>query len=155
MVKKLLLISVLSAAAVWADGLSLTIGNSIALSFPPNAPKMKSTALFAVRLNGCADLSKAQVTATGEGLVGGERKTVTYASIVIPTATPGAYAIQQQWSNPGKWVVAVTATCGNETAAAIVPTHLHTLVRDGIQLLPHAPTNAEIEAALKAFNPPQ
>jgi hypothetical protein len=52
-------------------------------------------------------------------------------------------------------VVAVTATCGDETAAAIVPTHLRNMVREGIQMLPHTPTKAEIDAALNAFHPAQ
>jgi hypothetical protein len=155
MVKKLALLLLFGAAAIWADGLSLTIGPPIALSFPPNAPRMKSTALFAVRMNGCMDLSQARVTATGEGIVADERKTVTYSSIVVSTSTPGAYAIQRQWGNEGKWVVAVTATCGNAVAGAIVPTRLNNMVREGIQLLPHAPAKAEIDDALKAFNPAQ
>jgi hypothetical protein len=151
MVKKLVLVLVLGAASVWADGLSLTIGPPIAAQLL--TPTKKFLGIFAVRINGCADVSKAQLTAMGEGLIGEERRSAPTRP--DPTVTPGAYIVSRQWGNEGKWVVAVTATCGTETAGAIVPTHLNNMVREDIQLLPHAPTKAEIDAALKAFNPAQ
>jgi len=151
MVKKLALLFVLAAASVWADGLSLTIGPPVAAQLA--MPTKKFFGIFAVRINGCADVSKAQLKASGEGIVGDERRSAPTEPAA--TLTPGTYMVSRQWGNDGKWVVAVSATCGSETAGAIVPTHLNNMVREGIQLLPHAPTKAETDAALKAFNPAQ
>lgn len=151
MVKKLALVLILGTASVWADGLSLTIGPLIAAQLA--MPTKKFLGIFAVRINGCADVAEAQLTAMGEGIVGEERRSAPTRPDA--TVTPGTYIVSRQWGNDGKWVVAVTATCGNDTAGAIVPTHLNNMVREGIQLLPHAPTRSEIDAALKAFNPAQ
>lgn len=151
MVKKLALLLVLAPAAVWADGLSLTIGPPVAAQLA--TPEKKFFATLALRINGCADLSKAHLTAMGEGLVGDERRSVP----TPPAATQiaGTYMVSRQWRNEGKWVVAVTVTCASETAAAIVPVRSDNIIREGIQMLTHAPTKAEIDAALKAVNPPQ
>jgi hypothetical protein len=151
MVKKLALVFALAAASLWADGLSLTIGPPIAAQLA--TPAKKFLGIFAVRINGCADVSKAQLTGMGEGVVGEERRSAPTSP--EPTTTPGTYIVSQQWGNDGKWVVAVTATCGSETAGAIVPTRRTVMVRESIQMLPLAPTKAEIDAALKAFNPAQ
>ena len=151
MVKKLVLISLLCVAGLSADELSLTIGPPVAAQLA--MPGKKFLGIFAVRINGCADVSKAQLTAVGEGLVGEERRSAPARP--DSTVTPGTYIVSRQWGNEGKWVVAVTAACGDQTAGAIVPTHLNDRIREGIRLLPHAPTKDEIDAALKAFNPPQ
>jgi hypothetical protein len=149
MVKKLLLISLLPAAALCAEGLSLTIGPPIAAQLA--APEKKFFGIFAVRINGCADLSNARLTATGEGIVNDERRSAPTPPAA--TRTPGTWMVSRQWGKEGKWVVAVTATCGNETAGAIVPARVNTMVREGTQLLSHAPSQTEIDAALKAFHP--
>src|ERR1700722_8127528 len=96
-----------------AQNLSLTIGNSVAgQNFA-----MKS-AQFVFRINGCADLSKAQVTATAEGSVNGERRSTP---LRLFAGTGGVYSVGQQWGTDGKWVVGITANCGSETTGAIVP----------------------------------
>jgi hypothetical protein len=151
MVKSLVLISLLCVTGISADELSLTIGPPIAAQLA--TPTKKFFGIFAVRINGCADASKAQLTGMGEGVVGEERRSAPTRP--EPTLTPDTYMVSQQWGNDGKWVVAVTATCGSETVGAIVPTRRTVMVREAIQMLPHAPTKAEIDAALKAFNPAQ
>jgi hypothetical protein len=133
---------VLSVAA--AQNLTLTIGNSVA---GHNFAIMKS-AQFVFRINGCADLSKAQVTATAEGLVGGERRSTPLR--LVGGQPPGVYAVGQQWGTDGKWVVGITANCGTETTGAIVPVNGVSFVRESVQLLAHGPSKAEIESALSA-----
>jgi hypothetical protein len=131
----------------WAQNLSLTIGNSIAGQ--TYAVKM---AQFVFRINGCADLSKAQIKATAEGVVGDARRTTPLR--IVPAQPAGVYAIGQEWGNEGKWVVTISATCINETAGAIVPISRVGFVRESTQFLPHVPSSQEIDAALKAFTPP-
>ncbi len=150
MVKRLLFLILLSASVLSAEGLSLTIGAPFAAQ---TLMAKKLSAVFAVRVNGCADPSKAQLTAMAEGIVGNERRTAS--AMPAAAGTPGAFVVARSWNNEGKWIVAVTAACGNETAGALVPVRGAMFVREGIQMLPHAPTKAEIDSALNVFNPAQ
>lgn len=127
-----------------AQGLSLTIGNSVAGQTP-----MMKMAQFVFRLNGCADMTKAQVTATAEGIAGGTRRTTQLHPVPAPTQA-GVYFIPDQAGAEGKWVVAITAACQSETTGAIVPLNGRSFTREGVQLISHAPTQTEIETALKA-----
>ena len=149
MVKKLIIASLLPLSGLWAQGLSLTLGNPIA----GQNYGMKTIAMFVFRINGCADLSAAQVKAVGEGIVNNERRSQTLRP--IPDPKPGVFALGRQWSRGEKWVVALTVTCGNETTAAIVPVKDDSFVRESAQLLSRAPRSAEIESALKAYKLPQ
>jgi hypothetical protein len=146
--KRLLALTLLFALApAHAQKLSLTIGNAVA----GQDPSFK-TAQFVFRVNGCADLTKAQVTATAEGLVDGSRRTTTLR--LFPLLTPGGYAVTPQWGTGGKWVVAITATCRNETAGAIVPVNARSFAREDLQLFSRAPSPEEIETALKKSDRP-
>ena len=134
-------------APAWAQSLSLTIGNAVA----GQSYAVKS-AQFVFRVDGCTDLSRAQLRAVAEGIVDGARRTTPLR--VVPAQPAGVYGINAEWGKDGKWVVTIAATCGNETAAAIVPVTGMGFIRESTQMLPHTPSPAEIEAALKAFNPP-
>ena len=131
----------------WAQSLSLTVGNAIA----GQSYAVKS-AQFVFRVNGCADLSKAQIKATAEGIVGDARRTTPLR--LMPGQPAGVYAIMQEWGNEGKWVITISTTCLSEAAGAIVPVTRMGFVRESTQLLSHAPSQPEIDAALKAFTPP-
>jgi hypothetical protein len=138
----------LPAASGQGQGLSLTIGNTVAGQ--NYAMKM---AQFVFRINGCGDFSKAQVAATAEGIVGNARRSVTLRPASSQTQ-PGVYAIGDQWGTDGTWVVAITASCLGATAGAIVQVNATSFVRDGTQLLSHAPSSADIETALAAYASP-
>ena len=135
--------------SAFAQGLSLTIGNTVAAG---GAPAVKSLQ-FIFRLNGCADLSKAKVAATAEGLVANGRKTVTLTPLAV-TSQPGVYAIGDRWGTDGTWVVAIGADCADATTGAIVQMNARSFVRDGTRFFSHAPTPAEIETALQAYASP-
>jgi hypothetical protein len=132
-----------------AQTLSLTIGNTVAAG--PVA-KVKNLQ-FVFRLNGCADLSKASVGATAEGIVSNTRRTIPLNPLPIATQ-PGVYGIPDQWGTDGTWVVAVSADCQGATVGAIVQMNAGSFVRDGTQFFSHAPSPADIETALKAYASP-
>jgi hypothetical protein len=132
-----------------AQSLSLTIGNTVAAGGTPMVKNLQ----FVFRVNGCADLSKAKVAATAEGIVGNARRSITLGPRAVPTQ-PGVYGIPNQWGTDGTWVVAITADCLGATAGAIVQMNARTFVRDGTQFFSHAPSPAEIETALKAYASP-
>lgn len=48
----------------------------------------------------------APVTGTAEGIVNGERRTVTLQ--FTETSRPGAYALKKQWSDTGLWTLVIT-----------------------------------------------
>ena len=132
-----------------AQSLSLTIGNTVAAGGTP----MVKTLQFIFRVNGCADLSKAKVAATAEGIVTNARRTIPLNPLPVP-AQSGVYGIPDQWGTDGTWVVAITADCAGATAGAIVQMNARTFVRDGTQFFSRAPSQADIETALKAYASP-
>lgn len=143
LVKRLISLTLFASSIASAQSLSLTIGNSVAgQNFA-----MKS-APFVFRINGCADLSKAQVTATAEGSVSGERRSIPLH--LVAGQPPGIYAVSQQWGAEGKWVIGITASCAAETAGALVPVNGSSFVREGIQMFSRGPSKAEVESALAA-----
>jgi len=137
--------AVLAVAAVaLADGFRFEIGNPVAAQ-----DFVAKTAAFAFRTEGCADPAKAQVSATAEGLVRGERRSAE--AKIATMRRPGVYAVYQtgEWGNEGRWVVVLKGVCGKETAGAIVPMGRRDFVRESAKFFPRAATAAEIEASLK------
>ncbi len=132
------------SSSLFAQGLSITVGNAVA----GQTPMMKS-ALFVFRVNGCADLSKLQVSASNEAMPGGTRRSTQLQPVSLPNQ-PGVYGIQYPGDAGGTLLIAITANCQNEAAGALVPIAGRGFVRESTQLLTHAPSQAEIETALKS-----
>jgi hypothetical protein len=150
---KLLLVCAAIPMVASAEGFSLTIGPPVAAVSPNPLMKTSKGAAFAVRLEECDALDKAQISGTAEGLVNGARTSA--AVTLLAAGTPGVYVVSQTWSNrpnQGVWVVNLNAKCGSATAGAIVPMGpAGGFQREGIKLLPRVATKAEIETALKAL----
>lgn len=108
--------------------------------------QMKRSA-FVFRALGCPANSKADVTASAHGKVEEQRRSLPLK--VAPAAAPNVFGIFREWPNQGVWVVSITASCGSKTAGAIVATDAAGLVRESSTSLDHAPTESEIDAALK------
>ena len=95
------------------------------------------------------------LSGTAEGLVRGERRSVTLR--FTPTGRASSQALTRQWPTEGRWVLHLTLREGDETGAAAlivlgadgsparvtVPTR-----RDGQFSIPRAVTAAEVAAAL-------
>jgi hypothetical protein len=145
------------ASGVAAADFSLTIGNPIAAAGPgvtaPAIKRIGKNALFAVRLEECPALDRAQISGAAEGVVDGVR---VHAPItVLPAGSPGVYVASVEWNgNPGVWVVSISASCGTTTAGALVPIGPQGFVRDKTRVLPRAASKAEIDAALKTLEEP-
>jgi hypothetical protein len=61
----------------------------------------------------------APVTGTAEGIVSGERRSVTLK--VAGTSRTGVYALKKQWPSEGAWVLFITASQGpNDDVTAVV-----------------------------------
>ena len=148
------MLAALNCAAAAAD-FSLTIGSPVAAagsSTNPGYKKVSKTALFAVRMEGCAAIETARLTGTAEGIVNGVR---TSSPVGITEMSPGVYVVSPYINSPaGPWMASLSANCGNATAGALVPIGPQGFIRDQTKLLPRAATKAEIEAALKALPAP-
>jgi hypothetical protein len=61
------------------------------------------------------------VSGTAEGILKGERKTISLA--LKPTSRPGVYALHKQWSDDGVWTLVLSVTQGQgegNTVSAVV-----------------------------------
>jgi hypothetical protein len=140
-----------------AGEFTLSIGPPIAAGTAAGGVIKKKTsgASFAVRLEECDALERAQISGTAEGLVSGAR---TSGPVTIAAAgSPGVYMVTLDsfGSNAqpqGVWVVNVTAVCGSAKAGAIVPLSPAGFQREGTKVLPHPATKAEVDAALKTLD---
>jgi hypothetical protein len=106
------------------------------------------SAAFVFRTTGCPEPGKVEVSATGQGLAGAERRSMVLK--VIASSKPGVYAVVQQW-DAGQWVVILKGSCGAAQAGAVIPVGPHGFVREASKFYSHPATASEIEAALKAI----
>lgn len=136
----------LASTVACAEEFSLTIGGAVA----SQDFAMKSAA-FAIRANGCADPDKPAVTASAEGLVNGERKSIVLR-VTTSAKNANVYAIPESWPPAGNWVVNLKGTCGKANAGAIVPIGPKGFLRESAKFFPRAATDAEVEASLKALS---
>ena len=114
-----------------------------------NAPLAKNS-LFVVRPGDCPDPAAAQITARAEGLVAGARRTLPLT--ITPLQTPGVHAVKKEWPDGGAWIVNVVVACGGKTSGALVTLGpKNSYRREGVKMVPHEPTEQEIDASLKAL----
>jgi len=95
------------------------------------------------------------VTGVAEGIVNGQRKSVTLT--FDPASRPGVYTLRNQWGNSGRWVLVITVSQHqDDVAQAIVEiseagevTAVRVPVRADRDGFPRRVTQAEVEAALR------
>jgi hypothetical protein len=138
-------ISVLATLGI-AQTFTFTIGSPVASQ--DGRSKMSA---FVFRTEGCADVTKAQVGATAEGLVQGARKSV--ALKLAAMSTPGVYAVYPTWPAEGNWVVSLHGTCAGATAGALIPIGPNGFIRASSKVLTRPATAVEIDAALQNLSP--
>jgi hypothetical protein len=144
----------LVAASPLAEGFTFTIASPVA-----SQDFRAKGAVFVFRTEGCADTAKAQISGTAEGILKGERKSV---SLQVVAMKPGVYAVYQGWPPEGSWVVNLRGTCPTATpdesraprqdvAGALVPIGPQGFIRESAKFFSRAATDAEIEKSLKAL----
>ena len=142
MKRMILLLCVAFIQTSHAQQFRLTVASSIA----GNTPGLKDS-LFVVRADECPAPAKATITAAGEGLVAGVRRSVPINLIAL--SQPDAYAVSRRGMTEGTWVVALTAMCKEMTAGAIVPIGPQGFTRETSRFFPRPATPAEINEALR------
>lgn len=120
--------------------------------------QLKDAVLF-VRTFGCYKPTDAALSATAEGIVNGQRRSLPLELVYDST---GVYALKQQWPSEGSWVLAITGEYRSIISTLIVDlgpkgkVHSDTRLEAGSRKGTHAlimqrkPTTAEIDSALKA-----
>jgi hypothetical protein len=147
-------VTVRSNYRLWAALLLCPLAVAQTLTFEIGRPVaaqdfLFKSAAFVFRMSGCADPAKLEVSASEEGIVNTQRRSVLLM-VRESRTNPGVYAVPQRM-NPGNWVIVLKGSCGNLHAGAIVPGGPSGFVRDATKFYPRAATPAEIEAALRAF----
>ena len=128
-----------------AQSFTLQVGPPVA----GNAPIAKNS-VFVVRPGDCPDPAAAQIKARAEGVVNGARRSVPLSITALNAA--GVHAVKKEWPNEGAWIVNVVVACGGKTSGALVTLGpKNSYQRDGVKMIPHEPTQQEIDASLKAL----
>jgi hypothetical protein len=116
-------------------------------------------AVLLVRTFGCHTPADAKVSATAEGVVNGERRSLP---LEVAYDSTGVYALKRQWPSEGSWVLAITGEYNSFTSTLIVDLGPNGNVHPGTRLepgsrkgthalvMPRKATTAEIDSALKA-----
>ena len=143
MFRLVMVVSVVAAAAL-SEGFTFTIGNPVA----SQDFRAKGSA-FVFRTENCADTAKVEVSATAEGFLNGERKSLPLQVMAMPR--PGIYAVFQGWPAGGDWVVNLKGTCADAKAGALVPIGPKGFIRESSKVYPRPATDKEIEASLRAL----
>ncbi len=79
-------------------------------------PKLKDVVLI-TRTYGCHQPADAKLSATAEGLINGNRKSVP---LELRSIGSGVYALKQQWPSEGTWVLALTGAYNGMTSSVMV-----------------------------------
>ncbi len=133
------------AAPAMGAGFSFTIGNPVA-----SQDFHFKAAVFVFRTEGCSAPAKAEISATAEGIVKGERRSIALS--VMPGGKPGVFGIYQSWPAEGQWLVDLKGTCSDLSAGAIVPIGPKGLVRESAKFFSRPATDSEIDSSLKGLS---
>jgi hypothetical protein len=127
------------------EGFSFTIGSPVAAQ-----DFHMKTAAFVFRTERCAEPARAQISATAEGLLKGDRRSLSLN--VVTSSKPGVYAVFQSWPREGDWVVSLKGTCAGAQAGAIIPIGQNGFVRESSKFFPRPATDAEVGDVLNAWS---
>ena len=145
---------VIGAGTAMAGGFWVTVESAHS-----SRPGMGSQTVLVVRPAGCHEPQDATLTATAEGIVNGQRRSLPLKLVAI---SPGVYEIAREWPAQGTWVVAVNAEYRGLARAAItrlglggaIPAKL-AMSQDGtigeVQPFNRKLTAGDIDSALQAI----
>lgn len=140
-------------------GVALAGGFQLAVEMlnSTNDPQLREAALL-VRPYGCHQPANAVLSATAEGLVDGQRRSLPLQ--LTPSST-GVYVIKQQWPSKGVWALAITGRYNGLTSSALVelgpggkvqgerPFGTNNQKRLPVKIVSRTLTTEEIEASLQ------
>ena len=109
--------SLVSATLLAIASPALAGGFQLSVETPGSGdPQLKDVVLIA-RTYGCHQPADAKLSATAEGFVNGDRKSLP---LELRSIASGVFAIKQQWPSEGKWVIALTGAYNGMTSSVLV-----------------------------------
>lgn len=131
------------AGTVGAAELSIQIGSPAAVS----AVGAKKGSTMGVRVQDCADPGKASFYGSAE-----IPESTAIKLQFIAGSAPGSFAVMTANPVKGAWLAVISVECSGARAGAIVPIDAQGVYnREAARFYSHAPTKAEIEAAIKSM----
>lgn len=144
-------ISITSLAAIVAVGLPLLagalmveIGNPVA-----NPEALAKHAVLVVRTTACHSPEKTSLTATAEGVIDGQRRSIPIQ--LIPLSTPGTFAVTREWPSGGTWAlkfVARNPEYQNYATGALVRFDGNSAEWASVKHYSHEPSSEEVDGML-------
>jgi hypothetical protein len=144
--------AVTSVAAIFAVGLPLLAGALVVEIGNPaeNAEALSKHAVLVARTAACHSPEKTVLTATAEGVIDGQRRSIPLNLISLSSA-PGAFAVTHEWPSTGTWVIKIVATnpeFKSYATGAVVPFEGNAVIRPWVKHFFHEPTGEEVAAML-------
>jgi hypothetical protein len=147
---------IITSALTMALGASAYSGNVLRLELSdPTAstdPAAKG-AIAVARAVGCGEPSKVIVTATAEGLVNGERKSIPLEAVAL--STPGSYAFKGNVPAEGYWVLSAAGSYKDLNSGAVAPISANRFNRTLAKYMPRHPVRADIDPMLHGMAAPK
>lgn len=143
--------TVTSVAAIFAVGLPLIAGALVVEIGNPaaNPEALSKHAVLIARTTACHSPEKTSLTATAEGIIDGQRRTIPLK--LIPLSKAGTFAATQEWPSNGAWVVKIVARnpdYQNYTTGALVRFDGNSAEWASVKHYFHEPSNEEVAAML-------
>jgi hypothetical protein len=92
-------------------------GFQLEVQAPSSNDQEVKGAVVLVRTYGCNTPADANVRATAEGIVNGQRQSVP---LKLTQTSKGVYAINKQWASNGVWLLTITGQYNGITSSALV-----------------------------------
>lgn len=130
-----------SAVPLLAGGLFLTLGNPEA-----NPEASRHNAVLTLKMAGCHEPERAQITAIAISEVDGRRQTTPLKLIAL--SEPGMYAVTRQWPNRGRSVLQFVATDGGRVTSTLVAASAAGIERQSARYAMRLPADEDVTALL-------
>jgi hypothetical protein len=136
-----------SAVQVMAGGFYVTLGNPDA-----NRQARDMGAVLTLKLAGCHEPEKADVSAVAIGSLNGQKKVIPLK--LTKLADAGFYAVMPQWPTDGRWVLQFVAKDGDRIASTLVASGPSGVERNGARSAMKMPAESDIAALLAGGSKP-
>jgi hypothetical protein len=140
-----------SATAVFAVALPLFAGALVVEIGDPaaNPEALSKHAVLVARTTACHSPEKTLLTATAEGVIDGQRRTIPLN--LIPLSPAGSFAVTHQWPSAGIWAIKIVARnpeYRNYATGALVRFNADSIDWASLKHYFHEPTGEEVAGML-------
>jgi hypothetical protein len=109
-------------------------------------------AVLTLRLAGCGDPAKAEISAVAIGTLDGKRQSIPLKLTQLRDA--GSYAVVRQWPAEGRWVLQFIAKEGPRLTSTLVAAGPNGIERNGARMAMRMPAEKDITELLAGASKP-